>query len=258
MFAKNLHLFFLASHIYAYMATPDCQRRYIRRLNGYLCVSVKGPDDIRINDTQIQRCNYECMRRTGCTAANYNALENICLVNEDRCTGIKRKPGFEVTYFGRATTTTACLSWVPQRESNIAKAITATRCYKDNNDAYPCYVGRLVGGDNTLPAAFVRALNTQFSVFNNDKHTDGEGQVLQVQPECDAIWVMFDATTDPLPPGAIKEGYMAGTESDLYLMRARHSGWTVFGYFNPATSRGYYFFADVAQETQSMNILVFL
>ena len=50
-----------------------------------------------------------------------------------------------------------------------------------------------------------------------------------------------DATSDPLPPGAVKAGYLASTDSDLYVIRAVNAGgWLVFGYFNPDTSRGYY------------------
>ena len=41
----------------------------------------------------------------------------------------------------------------------------------------------------------------------NDKHTDGEGQVLQVELECNEMWTMFDVGTDPFPPGAVMAGY---------------------------------------------------
>ena len=260
MFATYLHLVFLALHIHVYAITPVCQQRYIRRLGGYRCVSLEGSEDVQINEIQTQRCNYECMRRTKCTAANYNVLENTCLVNEAKCTGLKLDPAFEIMYFGGMMTTTTCLSWVSEGEFDIAKAVTADRCYKDNNADYPCYVGRLVGGDNILPAAFVPALNTQFSVFNGDKYTDGEGQVLQVQPECDEIWTIFNAGTDPFPPGAVMAGYLTETGSHLYVVKAIASsgGWRVFGYYQPATSLGYYWFTDAAQSTSRMAILVLL
>ena len=252
------HLLFFASPIYAFVATQVCQQRYIRRLSGYRCE--ERPDEVQIHDIQPQRCNYECMRRTNCNAASYNTLENTCLVNEANCAGVELKPAFEVTYFGNSMTTTTCLSWVPQSEFDSARAVNATSCYMDGAIVYHCHVGRLVDGEDVLPAVFVPALNAQFSVFNGDRHTRGEGQVLQVQPECEEIWAIFDPKTDPLPPGAVKAGYLTGTGSDLYLVKAiPNPGKRLFGYFNPETSFVYYFYSDTAYENRRrVGILVLL
>ena len=72
---------------------------------------------------------------------------------------------------------------VPQlgTSNGIWQSVTANRCYRDGGNEYHCRIGRLVDGDDILPAALIPALNAQFLVFNADKHTEGEGQVLQVQ-----------------------------------------------------------------------------
>ena len=255
----------LVMHIYAYMATPFCQQKFLKRLSGFRCIIVDPGQQIRqddqIPDIQTQRCNYECMRHAGCSAANYKVSENTCYVNQDKCDRLTPDSAFETIYFGNMMASSDCISWVPQAEYDSTRTVIHDRCYNGNpSNPRPCHVARILSTGDILPAAFVPdPLNELLSVLNGAKHTDRLGQVLQVRPECDQIWAMFNADTDTLPLGAVKGGYLASTSSDLYVMKALNSGgWIVFGYFEPSTSLGYYIHSDVVKRVTIMMILVIL
>ena len=252
----------LPIHICEYLATSACQQKFLKQLDGIHCVVFSGSSiqqDIRIPDIQRQRCNYECMRRASCSAAHYNASENACYVNEDKCHLLLSKPDFETIYFGNLMTTTDCLSWVTETDFDSDKTLTLPRCYVEDPDNAPCHLGRLLSTGNILPGSFVPApIDELLSVLNGAKHTEGSRQVLQVHPKCDELWAFFNPATDTLPHGVVKAGYLASTESDLYAIRGQLSGGLVFGYFNPDSSRGYYIDSGSVKEVALMNILVIL
>ena len=255
-------LFFLAVCFCVNLAKSDCHEKILQQLVGYRCVTATEVYDQTLN-TQSHLCTHQCIGRGGCSVANYDVVMGTCLLTQEKCIDVVTDLTFQLTYF-RSITKDECLCWVPISEVDINKAVTSEHCSYIPADSR-CHVGRLLSPPNILPAKFQPALPVRmgkiWTVLNgaqaNSAYQDDTGEVLQVHSECNVFWKPFNALNDSLPEYALKGGYLASSDSDLYVMRAPIPGdYTVFGYYDPVAHRGYLEDRGVYEYIQ-MEILVF-
>ena len=239
------------------------KKKILQQLVSYRCVTATEVYDQTLN-TQSHLCRHLCIGRDGCSVANYDVAMGTCLLTQEKCIDVVTDLTFELTYF-RSITKDKCLHWTPISEFDINKAVTSEHCSFIPADSR-CHVGRLLSPPNILPAKFQPAVLVRivkiWTVLNgvhaNSAYQDDAGEVLQVHSECNVFWKPFNALNDSLPEYALKGGYLASSDSDLYIMRAPTPGdYTVFGYYDPVARRGYLEDRGVYEYTQ-MEILVFL
>ena len=118
-------------------------------------------------------------------------------------------------------------------------------------------MGRLTYLNNILPGKYVEHYDTVYTVLNGDKQKDGEKEILDVDPGCPVFWVPFTAGND-IPDVAVKGGYLADSSTDLYVIRAvQDQTVTMFGYYDPATAKGYVALGGV-REVSQMDLMILL
>ena len=221
---------------------------------GFRC---RTDTDIFTNLTNIPHhiCTHRCMTLRSCILVNYNVEQRYCSLSNELCAEYIADAGFVVAYFGSKDA--LCLKWVSYTLYDNANAITAPDC----NPAPPlslCALGRLVSSpDYSVIGKYIVSVQGIWAVLDGAETTVGEKEILNIQDGCGVTWVPY-RSGDVLSPGAIVGGYLARNGGiDLYVIRARITDLTLFGYYNPIEALGYVAHGIVYSIT-SMEILVLI
>ena len=221
---------------------------------GFRC---RTDTDIFTNLTKISHhlCTHRCMTSRGCILANYNVEQRYCSLSDALCVQYITDDRFVVAFFGSKEA--LCLKWVSYTLYDNASTIKSTNCHPDPS-LTTCALGRLVlSPDYSVPGKYFHSAQGVWAVLKGTETTEGEKEILNIQDDCQVIWVPYTAG-DTLPTGAIVGGYLARNGgTDLYIIRARINDLTLFGYYNPMEAQGYVSHARIYQLI-SMEILVLI
>ena len=144
-----------------------------------------------------------------------------------------------VFFLGGGGMKSLCVRWIPNVHSVTGAMVPTASC---NEGPYQttCYVGRLVSPPHILPGKYHVDVVQVYSNLNGASYGDGTKEVLEIIPGFQVNWLPNTAGHD-IPTNAVVGGYLAaGVGSDLYVIRGVMSlGYTVIGYYDPASERGY-------------------
>ena len=253
MFKQTRALLLLYMIILGSTSSNKCSTtRHMHLFRGYRCPDFGG-NAIYSNFTPVHShlCLYNCMMRKQCLNINENLPKGYCLLSQGLCMHLVPDSDFQVTFF-IPSNTDHCLVWKQNRESSNP-AMEQNTC---SLNGLPCIVGRIHVQSHLLPGNFAGArLNTVLNMVKVDSPTC---ETLDVHLDCTVIWVPFDGG-EPLPVPTVEGGYLynVGVRQPLYIMSVVWNGCSVYGYYNPATGRGYTEHYYVAEHTH-MNLMLLL
>ena len=222
----------------------------IQLIPGYRCYADKqGYLNSNITQTPAHpfSCRYSCIMNKLCSFAEFNMVENYCQLLRGPCLWLEPHGDYRTAVI-RTNTEEKCLEWLPHGQvKNAARKINS--CTPFHNRA--CTVGRLHISSNTLPGNGVG--RNVISVLNGNVANKGFKEFLDVQPGCKVSWIYYTGG-DPIPNGAVQGGVlqMNGNQQALYVMGVIKNGASCasYGYYNPATGRGYFQYWGVFEYRQ--------
>ena len=152
-------------------------------------------------------------------------------MTNEACTELLEDSDYQVQHFGKMGDW--CIYWAPYPDHDIRLLPSDDECVLPARYMYSSHIipGRLALGDDALYTIFEgNRLNTYDTIGQ---------EVLQVHPQCHAIWMRY-TVGDVIPMGAVIGGYIAGVGGyDLYIIKVPpHNGYDQFGYFDPKLNQG--------------------
>ena len=198
-------------------------------------------------------CRYSCIMNAHCSFVEFNVIENSCLLATGPCLWLEPHTDYQ-TMFIRTKSGDQCIKWLPRgKVKNAARKINS--CTPWN---IACTVGRLHMSSNILPGNGVMG-KAVFSVLNGIVAKKGHKKFLDVQPGCKVSWVSYTGG-DPIPTGAVQGGSLQsnGGSQPIYVMGVIKNGSScaTYGYYNPATGRGYFEYWGVHECTQMYLMII--
>ena len=180
---------------------------------------------INISVAERRHCTLSCIHSTKCEATVFDIRQSVCMLLEEPC--ILLKPRIEHVY---QSFKFQCSKWVPSSDD-----IPGLWLYeKPRNKAN--VVRKMVKDDLVLGK-----VSDQFhAVLPNGTSCvhGGNYEKLVVDASCRVNWVSYDATSgQPLPKGALIGGFLAVTNTPLYVSKFRdeENGQPIhiLSYYNP-------------------------
>ena len=213
----------------------------VLKFSGYKCLMSSSV--ITLSLVTLQRCQWECLRRSNCTITNYNVVDNVCILTRSPCNTFASVADSIFTSFGPYSeeSATTCLRWAPVSEFDQSVAVR-----------HPVEIGQFVGRillpSHTLPGSYDTSPERFKSVLNNREVTLADGPVEFMKVDCNFYgWTPYTAG-DPIPDKAIVGGFTsAGSVALLYVAAG--------GYYNPQDGKGYTTTPTVTAVTQ-MKLLI--
>ena len=222
-------------HLRIYMCGYICHYKHTGpALVGFRCVT---ESEVYTNITGIiqpRMCTYHCIRRNDCSVVNYNFEQNTCHLSNDDCVVLEADDSFQVNYLGTRYRS-ECLQWLPSSAFNNISTVSSPICHQTHTT---CYVGRMVSPPNVLPGKYLHERNTIYTLLGGNSLSSGTSELLNVHTGCQVTWLPFSAG-DTLPMGAVEGGFVASSGATLYVIRWPADQFTVFGYYDPHTAKGY-------------------
>ena len=246
-----LHVLLVIKLILCTLANKYYVLRNIKILPGYRCFA---DSQVYINITAIHHhlCRSRCITNKQFSFLQCNIEENYCIVANGPCPWLEPDKNYNITFI-RTNPVEKCLDWVSYVEVKNA-ARRPESCFPWG---LLSTVGRHHIQSNILPANSTSG--GVYSVLNGDGVRYGAKEYLDVQPGCKVSWFSFTGG-DPVPDGAVQSGYLDnnGSPQPIYVMGAIRNGdsCTAYGYYDPATERGYleYFGVHVCTQMYLMTI----
>ena len=179
-------------------------------------------------------------------------IANYCLLDYGPCLWLEPHAEYQTTFI-RTKAVHHCIEWLPLgKVKNAARKIDSCISY-----GKICTVGRLHVSSNILPGNSVG--ETVYSVINGVLYHKGFSEFLDVQPGCKVSWVSYTGG-DPIPTGVVQGGSLQsnGSPQPIYVMGVMKSGssCTTYGYYNPATGRGYFEYYGMYECTQMYLMII--
>ena len=217
----------------------------IKILLGYHCFA-DNQVYFNITKTPPHICRSRCITDYQCSFIQYNIVEGYCLVANGPCLWLEPHINYNLNFI-RTNAVEKCLDWVPfGKVKNAARQPDACIAWGKQ-----CTVGRLHVQSNILAGNAVG--KGVYTVFNGGYARYGVKEFLDVQPGCKVSWVYF-ISGGIIPDGAVQGGYLNNNDSPqpIYVMGAVKDGGscTTYGYYNPATERGYFEYWGVNECTE--------
>ena len=222
-------------------------------LLGYRCFS-DSQVYFSITATNPHLCISRCIANKPCAFVLYSIEGNYCIIANGPCLWLEPDTNYNITFI-RMNPVEKCLEWFPYVEvKNAARRHDTCLPW-----GLQSTVGRLHIQSNILPGNSNGG--AVYSVLNVDGVSHGLTDFLDVQPGCKVSWVSF-TNGDPVPDGAVQGGYINnnGSPQPIYVMGAIRNGdsCTAYGYYDPATERGYieYFGVHVCTQMYLMTEMI--
>ena len=207
-------------------------------IDGQAC---ETQDYINISVTERHHCTLACMRSNECKATVYDNLRSVCTLLPLTC--FLLKPRAEHVYQAFQY---ACDKWVPESYDG--------GLWVYENPRSMAYFARVTVNDDLVLGKVSDRFHGVLPSGTELEH-GGSYEKLVVDVACSVTWVSYDATTkQPIPTGAIIGGFLAATNTPLYLTRLHgmknnepallpsyynprnHMAWTEFyGIYNRST-----------------------
>ena len=200
---------------------------------------------------EYHRCILRCMYKE-CLFVNYNMIEKICQLGEENCDLVLDKQYNLTSFFPPVK---SCLQWIPATNIDTSHMVQSSPC-NDRSSHTICYVGRLIAGPDSLPGKYHTHDGSIYTALDGQQHYRGQKEVLNVVAGCHVAWTPYIAG-NVIPTRAVAGGFLSsGTGSRVFVIRRQPSmGYTVIGYYDPNTEKGYAEYYGVQVMTE-MDMLV--
>ena len=236
--------FVILLRLCAAASSTNCVVKYRNEpFAGYRCIT-ESENYRNIPNVHSHMCRHICVTSGDCSIVNYNRAKKLCLISSDPCIVLQKDTDYEVNYISNRKRD-SCIQWVSNYNFAQAKPVTSMEC--DQYGALrPCYVGRRISPSHILPGKYHAqdsiAEEGFWTVFDGQIYTNGAMEILDVQADCQVTWMSLTAG-DPVPINAVVGGYVESSDFMLYVIRGKiqrdGNMFTVFGYYDPATEKGY-------------------
>ena len=198
--------------------------------------SCETPEYINITTIEQHHCTIACVHSKECKATIYDGRHSLCILLSKPCIYMTPRTGHVYQSFQPA-----CTKWLPLNDNDPAYRIFE---YGSN----PSYIARAFVGNDLIVG---KKTNTFYSIYPHGTSTFIDAshyENLVVDPSCSVTWVPFDADSDqPIPDGALTGGFLATTNTPLYVSRLDVNGRIIIGYFNPLNQKAWASFGGIIQ-----------
>ena len=244
------------------MATDNLATQEMIRFPRYEYFDAIKPDEgayINVTSSLHHICTHHCATHKDCLFVNYNIGKKVCSLSKTPCYEYVADEEFVVTNLGPEPL--QCAKWAPYARYTTSNTVTVNPC--STHPAYiTCAVGRVVHSTHKLLGKYHDNVHKLWYVADGKVIDVIKGtsdvEFLDVENGCQVVWVPYSAG-DSLPMRAVAGGYISGggvADTDLYVIRGGTPGYTVVGYYNPKTLRGYVAHGGtVPQEVMQMELL---
>ena len=189
------------------------------RVDGQAC---EPPEYTNISASEWRHCSLACAHVKECRATIFDHRHSTCMIMPQPC--VLLTPRSDLVY---QSFEYPCTKWVPASyrvealwiyERGLSKAYVA-QAFVDND----LLLGKLTDNFHSMKpsGSYTRGGSSQEKIV--------------VDSSCNVAWFSYDATTrQPMPAGVLIGGFLAGTNTPLYVSRQETSkcDWAL-GYYNP-------------------------
>ena len=197
-----------------------------RPVDGHAC---EPPDYTNISTSERHYCSMACVHNEKCKATIFDQRHLVCMILPQPCILLKLYVDHVYQAFEYP-----CTKWV-----NAYNAVDAYWIYEALG--VQAYVARAFVGNDFMLGKFTRKFHAITPSGIKIKGGSNQEKIVVDASSCNVTWVSYDATTgQPMPTGALIGGYLAATNTPLYVSRQAPTrcDWAL-GYYNPLNQKAW-------------------
>ena len=194
-------------------------------VDGHAC---EPPEYTNISTSERHHCSLACVHSGTCKATIFYQRNLVCMILLHPC--ILLKPYADHVYQAFEY---PCTKWI-----NASNAVDAYSIYETLN--VQAYVARAFVGNDVMLGKFTHMFYA-ISPSGTKIRGGSNQEKIVIDASCNVTWVSYDATTgQPMPSGALIGGFLAATNTPLYVSRQAQSrcDWAL-GYYNPLNQKAW-------------------